>query len=64
MEKITVVTGAAGGLGRAIVARLIADGCHVVGMDVNEDGLSELAGQGFTGIPVDLKPYMAAWMPW
>jgi NAD(P)-dependent dehydrogenase (short-subunit alcohol dehydrogenase family) len=54
MEKIAVVTGAAGGMGRAIVAQLISDGCHVVGLDVDAEGLDDLAGQGFTGIVTDL----------
>jgi NADP-dependent 3-hydroxy acid dehydrogenase YdfG len=34
-----VVTGAAMGMGRAISARLIADGAHVVAMDVNGEAL-------------------------
>lgn len=54
MTKIAVVTGAAGGMGRAIVARLIADGLRVVGLDVDEGGLAEMAGQGFEGRVVDL----------
>ena len=54
MTKIAVVTGAAGGMGRAIVARLRTDGCHVVGLDVAADGLAEMAQDGFTGMTVDL----------
>lgn len=55
MSKVAVVTGAAGGMGRAIVARLIADGMHVVGLDVDVDGLKELgADAAFTGIVTDL----------
>ena len=54
MTKIAVVTGAAGGMGRAICAQLIKDGCHVVGLDVDDAGLAEMAGAGFTGIVVDL----------
>lgn len=54
MTKIAVVTGAAGGMGRAIVAQLIADGCHVVGLDIDAGGLADLAGAGFTGIVTDL----------
>ena len=46
MTKIAVVTGAAGGMGRAIVARLRTDGCHVVGLDVAADGLAEMAQDG------------------
>lgn len=54
MQKIAVVTGAAGGMGRAIVAQLIKDGCRVVGLDLDKDGLSEMAGDNFTGIVTDL----------
>ncbi|MDF3416025.1 SDR family oxidoreductase [Sulfitobacter sp. M57] len=54
MGKVAVVTGAAGGMGRAIVARLLADGYAVVGFDVNETGLAEMAQDGFAGMVVDL----------
>ena len=40
-----VVTGAAGGMGRAIVARLIADGHRVTGIDLSADGLAEVAAE-------------------
>ncbi len=52
--RIAVVTGAAGGMGRAITAKLIADGLHVVGLDLDEAGLADMAGDGFTGMAVDL----------
>lgn len=54
MSKVAVVTGAAGGMGRAIVARLLADGWAVVGFDVNADGLAEMAQDGFAPMVVDL----------
>jgi len=54
MGKVAVATGAAGGMGRAIVARLLADGYAVVGFDVNETGLAEMAQDGFAGMVVDL----------
>lgn len=55
MKKIAVVTGAAGGMGRAIVARLIADGMTVVGLDVDVAGLDDLAADpAFSGIVTDL----------
>jgi NAD(P)-dependent dehydrogenase (short-subunit alcohol dehydrogenase family) len=54
MNKIAVVTGAAGGMGRAISARLMVDGCHVIGLDVDADGLADMAKDGFTGMVVDL----------
>jgi NAD(P)-dependent dehydrogenase (short-subunit alcohol dehydrogenase family) len=39
MKRIAVVTGAAGGMGRAIVNRLLEDGLHVVGVDINTTAL-------------------------
>jgi len=39
MKRIAVVTGAAGGMGRAIVDRLLEDGLHVVGVDLNAPAL-------------------------
>ena len=44
MKKIALVTGAAGGLGRAIVRHLIDQGNRVIGTDVSASGLEELAG--------------------
>lgn len=55
MKKIAVVTGAAGGMGRAISTRLMADGLHVVGLDIDQAGLAEMAkADGFTGMVTDL----------
>lgn len=53
-----VVTGAAGGMGQAIVARLIADGLAVTGLDIDAEGLQAVAaaqGPGFTPMAVDLS---------
>lgn len=41
--RLAVVTGAAGGLGRAIVARLVADGLRVAACDIRADGVETLA---------------------
>ena len=57
--QIVVVTGAAGGMGRAIVARLLADGLQVVGLDIDAAGLAAMTGQGFTALPVDLTDPVA-----
>jgi NAD(P)-dependent dehydrogenase (short-subunit alcohol dehydrogenase family) len=38
-QKVAVVTGAASGIGRALVQRLVADGAAVVAVDVVEDQL-------------------------
>ena len=42
-HRVCVVTGAAGGMGRAIVATLAAAGAHVVATDLSADRLDELA---------------------
>lgn len=55
--KTAVVTGAAGGMGRAISRQLCDDGMQVVGLDLDSDGLDDLAaalGSGFTPMTVDL----------
>lgn len=55
--KVAVVTGAAGGMGRAICAQLMGDGFHVVGLDLDAAGLADMAAERFTGLPTDLmKP--------
>ncbi len=54
MTRIAVVTGAAGGLGKAISARLVADGLQVVGLDIDAAGLAKMAGPGFSGHVTDL----------
>ncbi len=54
---IAVVTGAAGGMGRAISTRLVADGWHVVGLDVDAKRLTNAGddiGKEFTPMEVDL----------
>lgn len=55
--RVAVVTGAAGGMGRAISAQLLADGLFVFGLDINRAGLDEVAGDlgsSFRGEVVDL----------
>ncbi len=56
-NRVAVVTGAAGGLGSAIVARLLADGVTVMGLDRDRDGLDALSdrhGAAFIPHPLDL----------
>jgi NAD(P)-dependent dehydrogenase (short-subunit alcohol dehydrogenase family) len=43
MDKVSVVTGAAGGLGRAVVQQLIDQGHRVIGVDISAPGLRALA---------------------
>ena len=55
--KIAVVTGAAGGMGRAIVARLLVDGFQVAGVDLDGTGLQSMAdkhGAAFLPMSADL----------
>lgn len=55
MSRIAVVTGASGGMGRAIVTQLLADGMQVVGLDIDAQGLAKMEElAGFTGITTDL----------
>ncbi|MDY7103993.1 MAG: SDR family oxidoreductase [Actinomycetota bacterium] len=43
--RVAIVTGAASGIGRATVVRMVAEGARVVACDVAEDGLTALAGE-------------------
>jgi NAD(P)-dependent dehydrogenase (short-subunit alcohol dehydrogenase family) len=56
-QRIAAVTGAAGGMGQAITARLLADGLLVAGLDLDADGLGTMArrhGESFLPCPADL----------
>lgn len=56
-QKRAIVTGAAGGLGRAISARLAADAFVVHGLDIDGSGLEaagQLIGQKFVTHEIDL----------
>lgn len=56
-QRIAVVTGAAGGMGQAICARLLNDGLTTIGMDIHAEGLEQTAaalGDGFHTHPADL----------
>lgn len=55
--RVAVVTGAAGGLGSAIVAQLVADGVIVMGLERDRDGLDRLVsrhGDAFIPYALDL----------
>ena len=56
-NKIAVVTGAGGGMGSAITARLVQDKFHVIALDVNTESLKKLEttfSSNVTTIEVDL----------
>jgi rhamnulose-1-phosphate aldolase/alcohol dehydrogenase len=51
--KVALVTGAAGGIGRAIMSELAAAGACVVGFDLDADGVADAVEQfGATGVGV------------
>lgn len=58
--RVAMVTGAAGGIGRATVLRLLADGFAVAAVDIDGQGLRELqasagtAGHGMALVAVEL----------
>ncbi|MFT6862591.1 MAG: NAD(P)-dependent dehydrogenase (short-subunit alcohol dehydrogenase family) [Akkermansiaceae bacterium] len=52
--KIAIVTGAAGGIGRATVERLRDDGATVVGIDINPAVVENLTSERLTGIVCDI----------
>jgi NAD(P)-dependent dehydrogenase (short-subunit alcohol dehydrogenase family) len=56
-QKVAIITGAAGGMGKAFVTKLMADGYHIAGFDISQAGLDDLAkehGASFLGLHVDL----------
>lgn len=52
-NRVAVVTGAASGIGKASVSRLIEAGCTVYGMDKDSRGLTALAGGLNAGARLD-----------
>ncbi|MDP3263528.1 MAG: SDR family oxidoreductase [Tabrizicola sp.] len=56
MTRVALVTGAAGGMGRAITDRLLSDGLLVIGVDIDGPSLLAMAADrdGFTPEAVDL----------
>lgn len=61
-RRVAIVTGGARGIGRAVVERLVADGCRVVVADLDGEGAQQVAsavdptGQS-VGMAVDVSRY-------
>lgn len=56
-KRVAVVTGAAGGMGRAIVAALLRDGVYCFGIDIEGEALTAMEadlGSDFMGLRVNL----------
>ncbi|MFE3837210.1 SDR family NAD(P)-dependent oxidoreductase [Pseudogemmobacter sonorensis] len=53
--KSAIVTGAGGGIGAAIVRRLLAEGCNVLAGDSSVSALDRLAGE-CGGLPLEILP--------
>ena len=55
--KVAVLTGATGGIGLAIVEKLIEEGANLVAGDLSEEGLQKLEadyGDRFRGVVTDV----------
>lgn len=44
-NKVAVVTGAAGGIGRAIIEKLVSEGARVIAVDISEAALQEVIAE-------------------
>jgi NAD(P)-dependent dehydrogenase (short-subunit alcohol dehydrogenase family) len=52
--RVVAITGAAGGLGRALVRAFAARGARVAALDLDEAGLARLAADGVFPLPCDI----------
>ncbi len=64
-DKVTLITGAAGGIGRSLVRRFLEEGARVVALDLDAAGLADLETQcaGHAGLlktmPLDITDHAA-----
>ncbi|UIF90029.1 glucose 1-dehydrogenase [Cupriavidus sp. UYPR2.512] len=64
-EKVVVITGAAGGIGKALCKRFCEEGSHVVAVDVNAAALENLSAElkdhsgQFTQLQLDITDHAA-----
>jgi 2-hydroxycyclohexanecarboxyl-CoA dehydrogenase len=64
-DKVVVITGAAGGIGRSLCQRFCEEGAHVVGLDLSQAGLDELGkelgqyAEHLTLLPLDITDHAA-----
>jgi 2-hydroxycyclohexanecarboxyl-CoA dehydrogenase len=64
-DKVVVITGAAGGIGRSLCQRFCEEGAHVVGLDLSQTGLDELGkaleqyAERLTLLPLDITDHAA-----
>lgn len=53
-EKVIIVTGAGGGMGNAVVAKLLHEGSTVIGLDMNKVAMEKIKNAKFVPEQVDL----------
>ena len=49
-DKISIITGASSGIGRAIAVRFAREGAKIVVVDIDEDGARETLSQANSGV--------------
>src|SRR5258708_20269166 len=54
-KRRAVVTGAAGGIGKAVAQRLVAEGVDVLAVDIDAGRLQRIAGEGCATYVADLS---------